>query len=529
MLKPIISLVISMIIFHSGVCFASIEEEVKLIQRSAELLRRKAFHATIEVTDEYMQRFPAGAKTSSIYLVKASALIGIKDEQRAAALLQKLVEDYPDSQESIPARQVLKSLGGLKNISPTQANRDTKFVGNARVGGSVVPQKKVAAINGVASSNDPYKMLREGGQAVQARDYVKAKAIFNSIMANSSDPRLVNTAKNQLKMIKRYESKTPTKPRLSPDERTYQAALKHIQKKDYPLAEKTFDNIISRGKDPIVVAKAKAYKKKLPQLISQQWKESAAEDKRYIEYLRDKQKIEEEKAIAEEKRKLAIIEARTKAYPLNTINIPSSQRIAHQGLVLGETSKEDAVEILRRLIDTSRRGNTPEIMEAYSKITGFADVYGLADLSKMKEFNRTLHKNISLFCISYGTPIDCLYFYKNKLIGFKWDLGVYNCGDCVKAKESAMAFNTKVMVDQVLTMLEVNDNYFKRGNDTYIVSQKMTQSTNMTTEKTRTSVFGVKSKVTWGGETTLHASFCIYPTQIEGVVSSLDKKRLFCQ
>lgn len=528
MLKPIISLVISMIIFHSGVCFASIEEEVKLIQRSAELLRRKAFHATIEVTDEYMQRFPAGAKTSSIYLVKASALIGIKDEQRAAALLQKLVEDYPDSQESIPARQVLKSLGGLKSISPTQANRDTKFVGNARVGGSVVPQKKVAAINGVASSNDPYKMLREGGQAVQARDYVKAKAIYSSIMANSSDPRLIGTAKNQLKIIERYESKAPTKPRLTPDERTYQAALKNIKEKDYTTAEKSFDYLISKGKDPEVVAKSKAYKKKMPQLISQQWEEEIEKTERFIKILEEEKVIEEEKAIAEEERKLEIIEARTKAYPLNTINIPTSQRIAHQGLVLGETSKEDAVEILRRLIDTSRRRKFSEFeRRIYEKS-------GIADFLEMKEFNRTIHEDISLSCTSYigvngSRADDCLYFYKDKLIGFKRDLGSKNCGDCVKAKESAMAFNTTITAGQALTVMEVNDHSLKRGNATYIVNQKMSQYTEATIKTTKTKMFSVRSTSYSGGETTLTATFCIYPTQLEGLVSSLDKKRAFCQ
>lgn len=350
------------------------------------------------------------------------------------------------------------------------------------------------------------------------------------IVANSSDPRLIGTAKNQLKIIERYKSKAPTKPRLTPDERTYQAALKHIQKKVYHLAEKGFDNIISRGKDPIVVAKAKAYKKKLPQLISQQWKESKEESKRFGEYLRDKQKIKEDKAIAEEKRKLAIIEARTKAYPLNNINIPTSQRIAHQGLVLGETSKEDAVEILRRLIDTSRRGNTPETIEALSKLTGVPDVYGLADLAKMKEFNRIIHEDISLSCTSYDGGTDCLYFYKNKLIGFNWDLGVYNCGDCVKAKESAMAFNTTITAGQALTVMKVNDNsLIKRGNDTYIVSQKMSQNTARTIKTTKTNMWGVRSTSYSGGETTLTATFCIYPTQLEGLVSSLDKKRAFCQ
>jgi formylglycine-generating enzyme required for sulfatase activity len=225
MLKPIVTLIISIIIFHPSISSASIEEEIKLIQRSAELLRRKAFRATIEVTDEYMQRFPAGIKTSSIYLVKASALIGIKDEQRAAALLQKLVEDYPKSQESIPARQILKSLGGPKKISSMQANRANKFVGNARVGGSVVPQKKVVAINGLASSNDPYQMLREGGRAVQEGKYEKAEEIFNSIVANSSDPRLLATAKNQLKMLKSYNPKTPA---LTQDKKQNQELLKHV-------------------------------------------------------------------------------------------------------------------------------------------------------------------------------------------------------------------------------------------------------------------------------------------------------------
>lgn len=383
--------------------------------------------------------------------------------------------------------------------------------------------------NTSADSNDPYRLLREGSRAVQERDYGKAKDIFNSIIDNSSDSRLINTAKNQLKMIEKYEFKPPTKPRLTPDERTYQAALKHIQKKDYHLAEKTFDNIIYRGKDPKVVAKSKAYKKKIPQLISQQWEEEIEKTKRFVKILEEEKVIEEEKAIAEEERKLAIIEARTKAYPLNNINIPTSQRIAHQGLVLGETSKEDAVEILRRLIDTSRRGNLPETIEAFSKLTGIPDVYGLADLGKMKEFNRTLHKNISLSCISYGSATDCLYFYKNKLIGFKWDLGNDSCGDCVKAKESAMAFNTAITAGQALAVMEVNDHSLKRGNATYIISQTMRKFENMTREVEKTSVWGVKSKSKYGGEITLKSSFCIYPTQLEGLVSSLDKKGLFCQ
>ena len=225
MLKPIVTLIVSMIIFHPIISSASIEEEIKLIQRSAELLRRKAFHATLEVTDEYIQRFPAGTKTSSIYLVKASALIGIKDEQKAAALLQKLVENYPNSQESIPARQVLKSLGGPKKISPAQTNRSTRFVGNTDVGGSVVLQKKVAATNGVASSEDPYRMLREGGRAVQEGNYEKAEDIFNSIVANNSDPRVIGTAKNQLKILERYKSKAQT---LIRDKKQHQAVLKHI-------------------------------------------------------------------------------------------------------------------------------------------------------------------------------------------------------------------------------------------------------------------------------------------------------------
>lgn len=467
-----------------------------LILESKKLLETGNFTDAVSQADQYITLYPQGEHISSALFYKAGGLAQLNKWDEATSLFNKIVREYPDSNYVAHSQKMLSMMARYKG------KVDRKNTNN------------VVANRGL--SDQAYmKLLREGQQAINRRDYAKANQNFDAIIAGSQNQRIVGTAKQLKQSIRRYQVAPNIK---GVDDSMFEGGVIALRNKDFAKAEELFQKVIDISKNPDLITKAKTFKTSIPSLIQQEKDDRLAAIERYEAGIKEDKRIKEEK-------QLAFVAEQTKKFSLPAIRIEDKHTLQYRGLVVGETTKDQSVKVYETQLVASFQMERTSIN---LRLLGWDNF----NINK-EEFY--FHKDASMTCFSYlrkgkGTKgTDCLYFYKDTLIGFKLDMTENSCGNCAIANNRLKEFENGILDDkgfkqvgnQSKTTIFKNKQFIAVRYSSLYIGQRY---------ETYKTVHGVKQFNGIAAEpSAMVANVCVFPKKMEPLLKSIkDKKFAVC-
>ena len=301
---------------------------------------------------------------------------------------------------------------------------------------------------------------------------------------------------------------------------------------DFPLAKKIYREIMNntsegsseyiRARDEynyidVYAAKTKVQNEKNKVILANRERNEKLANERA---LRNKEirKREQEK-IAEKKRQ--IIKNNNKRYPLKNLKLHSDSVVSFDELQIGKTRKGAAVQIYDTIL---REKYAKEIVENDVAFVLRQVISGpriTRSSLLVEQSSLQIHDKVTLQCFKYfgkhsnKTVNDCLYFYKDVLVGGRFNRGNKTVDSIVNLTPS-FPVKENYVSNNVFTRLE-------RSNDEFLL-KSLTGGSITTTKTTRTTALNPVGVTSYQNNNNTVGLICIAPKELNEMLAKFSER-----
>ncbi|MBL4712487.1 MAG: tetratricopeptide repeat protein [Gammaproteobacteria bacterium] len=189
----------------------NMKEAVIFFNNAITELENKSSTKGIQSIAKYIRQYPQGANIVDSYLIMGKSRMELNKKRAARNWLNKVIDNFPNSKQAAEAKKYL----GMVNKER-----------NAKIAEQEKRQKNIRDIS---------KLYKEGQQALNSGELIKAEKIFTSVLKQNPRTIVATGAKNNLAYIERKKKNIEKRQKF--------AKTKSEQK------ESSFDELIKQLKD----------------------------------------------------------------------------------------------------------------------------------------------------------------------------------------------------------------------------------------------------------------------------------------
>jgi len=419
-------------------------------------------------------------------------------------------------------------------------------------------------------------MYNQAVKQKEAKKYKSALKLLNQIIAENNDDYWVAAAKNQKENMYVVTSKAINQTKSEdlqikktdnskPDsyyKKLYGRARQLEKGKRFDEAFEVLDQIINDNssvkwvkyakgqKKNVEISKVKhdqylerrrlsdiKFQKERKEINKKKNAEFIAQWEKNIESMEEgrkhNEKIATQKKAAAKERARQIIKNNNERYPLSDLKFSEDSVINFYKLKIGKTKKSDAINIYGTML---KKEFAKEISEDDIVFTLRKALNGPRTIQKtlfVEQSSLQIHDNITFQCYKYFGKSqskivnDCLYFYKDILVGGLFDVGQNNCGTNCDLALQTVKYLSSFFPEKIHSSSNKGTHRLGRTNDNFLFNSLIWGYHTKTTKTTTKTFLAPVGTSNYSNNTKNSAEICIFPKEFLKVLSGYGEKGLY--